>query len=132
MFTGFLRLRNARVESFFFPARGRRERATDSPRRRIQIEHRSLRRTTLLARGFVQAANQGKGRVRRRAFSRARERCWHSYLSRYDSDSFAPAYLPHHHPRVCSRSFSSIWRMSRPFIASPNSSDASSTTFGSL
>jgi hypothetical protein len=35
-------------------------------------------------------------------------------------------------PRVCSKSFSSIWRMSSPFIASPNSSEASSTAFGSL
>ena len=35
-------------------------------------------------------------------------------------------------PRVCSRSFSSICRTSRPFIASPSSSEASSTIFGSL
>src|SRR6185437_1510016 len=37
-----------------------------------------------------------------------------------------------HHPRVCNKSFSSICRTSRPFIASPSSSEASNTTFGSL
>ena len=40
--------------------------------------------------------------------------------------------LGNHQPRVWSRSFSSIWRMSRPFIASPSSSEASRTIFGSL
>ncbi len=36
-----------------------------------------------------------------------------------------------HHPRVCSKSFSSICRMSSPFIASPSSSEAASTFFAS-
>ena len=37
----------------------------------------------------------------------------------------------HYHPRVCSRSFCAIFDTSSPVIASPNSSLASSTVFGS-
>src|ERR1700679_1305892 len=53
MFTGFLRLRKARIEKFFFPARGRRERSIDARRRRIQIEGGSVRRAMLLTRGIA-------------------------------------------------------------------------------
>ena len=38
----------------------------------------------------------------------------------------------HYQPRVCIKSFSSIWRTSSPFIGSPRSLDASRTAFASL
>src|SRR6267142_6796337 len=40
-------------------------------------------------------------------------------------------WIAAHHPRVDSRSFSSSWRTSRPRMASPSSSWASKTAFGS-
>src|SRR5882762_7167150 len=40
-------------------------------------------------------------------------------------------WITAHHPRVDSRSFSSSWRTSRPRMASPSSSWASKTAFGS-
>src|SRR5579872_5796578 len=49
--------------------------------------------------------------------------------SRLSTFSHSPLFF--YHPRVCIKSFSSICRTSSPFIASPNSSDASSTFFAS-
>src|SRR6266403_3235007 len=55
-------------------------------------------------------------------------------LNRENSNLHCVNSLPSmgaHHPRVDSRSFSSSWRTSRPRMASPSSSWASKTAFGS-